>query len=45
MTAAKEISGYKLDSVGVQEIRRGRGGIYQQGSTHLSSKRGMKNKN
>jgi hypothetical protein len=43
MTFAKEISGYKLDLVGVQEVRWDRGSTEPAGQyIHVSIERGMR---
>jgi hypothetical protein len=42
MTVAKEISKYKLNLVGVQEVRWGGGGTEPAGEYHFSMERGIR---
>jgi hypothetical protein len=42
MTVPKELSKYKLDFVGVQEVRWEGGGPNLQENTHFSTERGMR---
>jgi exonuclease III len=41
-TVAEKVSKYKLDLLGVQEVRWGGGGTNQQTSIHFFIERGMK---
>jgi exonuclease III len=45
MTVSRELSRYRLDLVGVQEVRWEGSALYQQGNTHFSTERGMKTMN
>jgi ACT domain-containing protein len=45
MTVVKEISNYKLDLVGVQEVRGTEVALNQQVTIHFSVERGMKSMN
>jgi hypothetical protein len=42
MTVSRELSKYKLDLVGTQEVRWEGGGTEQQENTHFSTEWGMK---
>jgi exonuclease III len=41
-TVAEEVSKYKLDLLGIQEVRWGGGGTELQANIHFSMERGMK---
>jgi hypothetical protein len=45
ITVSRELSRYRLDLVGVQEVRWEGSGTYQQGNTHFSTERGMRTMN
>jgi hypothetical protein len=45
MTVTREVARYKLDLVGVQEVRWEGGGTNLQENTHFSMERGMRTMN